>query len=240
MQSSRTSEFWAGVKDTFPLVVGAIPFGLIFGALAIKANLSAATAMGMSLFVFAGSAQFIAVNLVSHGVSVPLIIFTTFIVNLRHALYSASLAPYVKHLPQRWLVPLGFWLTDETFAVVINYYGRAGDSPYKHWYYFGSALFMYLNWNLCTLIGISAGSIIPSSLSLDFAAIVTFTGIVILSIKDRATVIAILVAGLVAVVANPLPNKFGLIVAALAGVVAGFIAETLQKEVQVEKDAKAL
>src|SRR5258708_3645914 len=110
---TRTSEFWAGTKDTFPLVVGAIPFGIIFGAVAIKSGLTPSSTMAMSLFVFAGAAQFIAVNLLAHGVSIPLIIFTTFTVNLRHALYSVSLAPYVKNLPQRWLVPLGFWLTDE-------------------------------------------------------------------------------------------------------------------------------
>ena len=81
---------------------------------------------------------------------------TTFIVNLRHALYSASLAPHMKHLPARWLIPLGFWLTDESFVVVIARYTQPDASPFKHWYFLGSALFMYINWNICTLIGVIA------------------------------------------------------------------------------------
>ncbi len=226
-QPTRRAEFWAGVKDTFPLVVGAIPFGLIFGAAASANGLSFAGAMGMSLFVFAGSAQFIASGLIAGGASMAVIILTTFIVNLRHALYSASLAPYMKHLPQHWLAPLGFWLTDESFAVVIARYTRTDDSPYKHWYFLGSAVFMYVNWNLCTYVGLRAGQIIPNArdLGLDFAMVVTFIGIVVPLVKSRAVLACVLVAGLTAVLANPLPNKLGLMIAALLGVAAGVVTE---------------
>ena len=112
---SRRSEFIAGWRDTFPLVLGATPFGLIFGAQAVAVGLSPAAALGMSLFVFAGSAQFIGVLLVGQHTSLVIIVLTTFVVNLRHALYSITLAPSLKHLPQRWLLPLGFLLTDETY-----------------------------------------------------------------------------------------------------------------------------
>ncbi|MCC7448840.1 MAG: AzlC family ABC transporter permease [Anaerolineae bacterium] len=233
--ATRRAEFWAGVKDTFPLVVGAIPFGLIFGAVAVTSGLSPAAAQGMSLFVFAGSAQFIGAGLVAGGASIPVIVLTTFIVNLRHALYSASLAPHMKHLPQRWLIPLGFWLTDETFAVVIQRYNQPDDSPYKHWYFFGSDLFMYVNWNICTLIGLLAGRAIPdaSKLGLDFAMVVTFIGIVVPLVKNRPMLVSVIVAGLTAVITNPLPNKLGLMIAALAGVAAGFISESRYPPVKV-------
>ena len=107
-QSTRRGEFVGGIKATFPLILGAIPFGIIFGAVAVNSGLTPWQAQAMSLFVFAGSAEFIAVGLIAQGLAPALIILTTFVVNLRHALYSASLAPYMKHLPQRWLVPLGF------------------------------------------------------------------------------------------------------------------------------------
>ena len=100
---SRRSEFWNGVKDTFPLVVGAIPFGIIFGALAVTSGVSPGGALAMSAIVFAGSSQFIAAGLVAGGAPLLVIVLTTLVVNLRHALYSASLAPHMKHLPQRWL-----------------------------------------------------------------------------------------------------------------------------------------
>jgi 4-azaleucine resistance transporter AzlC len=224
---TRRGEFWEGVKATFPLVVGAIPFGIIFGALAVTSGLSPGAASAMSAIVFAGSAQFIAAGLVASGVSTLIIILTTFVVNLRHALYSATLAPHVKHLPQRWLVPLGFFLTDETFVVMARRFQQKDDSPYHHWYYLGSAVFMYSNWQLCTYIGVIAGSAIPdpASWGLDFAMVVTFTGMLIPMLKSRSAVIAVLVAGITSIVAFNLPHKLGLMVAALLGILAGVLAE---------------
>ena len=226
---TRRQEFWAGVRDTIPLVVGAIPFGIIFGALSIAGGISPAGAMGMSLFVFAGSAQFIAASLFAQGTGIGLIIITTFVVNLRHALYSTTLGPHMKHLPQRWLLPLGFWLTDESFVVTAARYERPDSSPFKHWHFFGSAVFMYSNWQLCTLIGVLAGQAIPDPLSwgLDFAMSVTFLGMVVPMIKNRPMLLAVLVAATTAVLANGLPNKLGLFLAAILGIGAGVMAEQL-------------
>lgn len=231
------SEFRAGFKDTIPLVVGAIPFGIIFGALAVTSGISPLGALGMSLFVFAGSAQFIGANLVAGGASIPVIVLTTFVVNLRHALYSATLAPHTKHLPQRWLVPLGFWLTDETFAIVITRYNQPDGSPYKHWYFLGSEIFMYTNWCLCTLVGIVAGQSIPdpAALGLQFAMVVTFIGMIVPFIRNRAAFISVVVAGITAVAANGLPNKLGLMLAALLGVAAGMIAESYFPEAKTSE-----
>lgn len=225
---SRRAELWAGARDTFPLIVGAIPFGIIFGALGVTSGLSPAATMSMSLFVFAGSAQFIAAGLVAQSVSIPFIILTTFVVNLRHALYSATLAPHVRHLSQKWLLPLGFWLTDETFAVVVTRYNRGDHSPYKHWYQLGSSIAMYGNWQLCTLIGLIAGQSFRGieNLGLDFAMIVTFIGLVVPAVQTRPILVSVVVAGVVAVLAYPLENKIGLILAALCGVIAGVAAET--------------
>jgi 4-azaleucine resistance transporter AzlC len=229
IQITRRSEFFAGVRHTFPLVVGAIPFAVIFGALSDSSGISPAGTMGLSLFVFAGSAQFIGVSLWSGGAAGWVIIFTTFIVNLRHALYSATLAPHMKHLPQRWLLPLGFWLTDETFVVVVQRYNHDDHSPFKHWYHLGSSVFMYVNWVIWTLIGLVAGQTIPDlqNWGLDFALYVTFIGMLIPLIKNRPLLVSAVVAGLSAVLFHSLPNQMGLIVAALLGVAAGVIAERL-------------
>lgn len=224
---TRRSEFIAGFKATFPLIIGAIPFGLIFGALGINNGLSPLAIQGMSLFVFAGSAQFIAVTLLGQGAGIAIIVLTTFIVNLRHALYSASLAPYMKHLSQKWLLPLGFWLTDETYAVVISRYPQPDDSPYKQWYHLGSAVSMYANWQLCTFIGIIAGQQLQgmAGWGLDFALVVTFIGIVVPLLVTRPMLLCALVAGLTAIIASGLPHNLGLIAAAFAGITAGVLAE---------------
>jgi 4-azaleucine resistance transporter AzlC len=154
---SRSREFFQAMRDMLPLLVGAMPFGIIYGTLAASAGLSAAQAIGMSLLVFAGSAQFIALSLLSGGAGMAVVLLTTLVVNLRHALYSATLQPFVRHLPARWRVPLAFWLTDEAFAVVQHRYAEEDSTVYKHWYFFGAALAMYLNWQLCTLIGVLFG-----------------------------------------------------------------------------------
>ena len=223
---TRQAEFWAGFRDTFPLVVGASPFAVIFGALAVSSQ-GTSTALAMSAFVFAGSAQFIAITLMTAGASSAVIILTTFVVNLRHALYSATLGPHVKHLPQRWLIPLGFWLTDESFVIVVSRYNRADDSPYKHWYFLGSEIFMYTNWVFWTCVGAIAGERIknPQNWGLDFALIVTFIGMVIPYLKNRPMQLAVLVAAISAVLTNGLPNKLGLVITSLLGILAGYLAE---------------
>jgi 4-azaleucine resistance transporter AzlC len=226
--STPRSELWAGLKDTIPLMIGALPFGLIFGATALTYGLSPAAVAGMSAFVFAGSAQFIGAGMVHNGAPIPIIVLTTFVVNLRHALYSASLAPYLKGLSQRWIVPLSFWLTDETFVIVIRRFEQPDESPHKHWYFLGSELGMYINWQFWTWVGIFAGSRIdnPARWGLDFAMIVTFIGMVVPAVKTRPTLVSVIVAGAVAVLANPLPYNLGLLLAALCGVVAGMATQS--------------
>ncbi|MBE7373801.1 AzlC family ABC transporter permease [Pseudomonas lopnurensis] len=220
---SRSQEFFHGCRDILPLVLGAIPFGIIFGTLAIGAGLSSWQAMGMSALVFAGSAQFIAITLLTGGVGALVVLLTTFVVNLRHALYSAALQPFVRHLPGGWRGPLAFWLTDEAFAVVQHRYAREDDSPNKHWFFLGAALTMYLNWQLSTLVGIAFGQAVPdiASWGLDFAMIATFIGIAVPMMRTRPQVASAVVAGAVALLTWELPYKLGLIAAALAGIVVG-------------------
>ena len=224
---SRSGEFWRGVLDTLPMMFGAAPFGLIFGTLAASSGLSPGGALGMSLIVFAGSSQFIALSLLAGKASLLVLVLTTFVVNLRHALYSASLLPHVAKLNQGWRALLAFWLTDETFAVVQLRYGAADDSPYKHWFQFGSGLSMYLNWFLWTLAGVLLGQTIPQlqHLGLEFAMAATFTGIVVPLLRNRPMIVAALVAAGVALLGRGLPYKLGLMLAALAGVVAGMALE---------------
>jgi 4-azaleucine resistance transporter AzlC len=225
--ASPVSEFLAGARDTFPLIVGAIPFGIIFGTLALASGLSVGGTMAMSAFVFAGSAQFIAVGLLAAGTGAPLIVLTTFVVNLRHALYSATLAPYVSKLPQRWQIPIAFWLTDETFAVVAPRFQTKTPLPGTRWFYLGSALAMYLNWQLCTFLGITLGQMLPNAAAwgLDFAMPVTFIGMTIPYLKNKPMVATAVVAAVTSVAAYGLPHKLGLMVATIAAIGAGVLME---------------
>lgn len=215
------------MRGILPLVIGAVPFGIIFGALASGSGLSAAGAMGMSIFVFAGSSQFIALGLLADGTAIPLVIMTTLVVNARHLLYSISMMPHLRQAPLGWKLLLSFWLTDENFAVAIARYNQADSSPHKHWYGLGASVLMYGNWLLCTGLGITLGQQIPTNLGLDFAMSVTFIGMVIPYVVTRPMGVAVSVAGSVALLAHGLPHQLGLMVASLVGILAGAIAESL-------------
>ncbi len=219
----------AGFRDTLPLMIGALPFGLIFGATSVLGGLSPLAVIALSTLVFAGSSQFIGARLYNTGASLVVIWVTTFVVNVRHALYSATLAPGYKHLGQKWLIPLGFFLTDETFAIVASYEAKHPDSPYRHWYQLGSSLGMYGNWNLWTIAGIVAGTSVQGlgSLGLDFAMVVTFTGIVVPLVINRPMLACALAAGVTALITYPLPNNLYLMAAAIVGIAAGVIVERM-------------
>lgn len=226
--STRSSEFWNGARDTLPLVIGAVPFGIIFGTLASGAGLSTCGTLGMSLVVFAGSAQFIAIGLLGGGTAWPMIVLTTFVVNFRHLLYTATLLENLRRLPRRWQALLAFGLTDETFAVAVARWHASDNSPHKQWYQLGSMLFMYTNWNICTAIGITAGTALQGigGWGLDFAIIATFIGMVLPHVTDKPTYAAVLTAGATALACNGLPHKSGLLIATLMGVAAGVASET--------------
>ena len=232
--SSRKQEFLTGARDTFPLLLGAFPFGLIYGTLAITSGLSMGASMAMSAMVFAGSAQFIAVGLVAAQTPVAIIILTTFIVNLRHMLYAATLLPQLKTLPQKWRLALAFWLTDETFAVTVVRYAKSDDSPHKHWYQLGSSLAMYTNWQFWCFMGLVLGDRIPdaSGWGLDVAMPITFIGMLIPFIKGMPMVICVLTAGAASLLTLGLPYKLGLIVSAFLGIAAGLLTEQTQKKVK--------
>lgn len=213
------------MRDTFPLLLGAFPFGLIYGALAATSGLGPAAGMAMAALVFAGSAQFIAVGLVAAGVPVVIIILTTFIVNLRHLLYSATLLPHLRHLPQKWRIPLAFWLTDETFAVTVRRFQREDDSAWKHWYQLGSSIAMYLNWQFWCGLGLVLGDRIPdaSSWGLDVAMPVTFIGMIIPFVRTIPMAVCVLAAGAASLLTLGMPYKLGIIVSAFVGIFSGMI-----------------
>lgn len=224
------NEFINGVRDTFPLLLGAFPFGLIYGTLAVSSGLSVQAALAMSALVFAGSSQFIAVGLVAAGAPVSIIILTTFVVNLRHMLYSAALLPELKKLSQIWRIVLAFFLTDETFAVSAGRYRKSDDSSHKHIYQLGSSIIMYLNWQLWCAAGLVLGSRIPDAgaWGLDVAMIVTFIGMTIPYIKNKPMVISVLTSAVVSLLTWQFPYKLGLIAAAVAGITAGVSVEKIQ------------
>lgn len=216
-----------GARDTLPLTIAAIPFGVVFGALAVGSGLSQSMAMAMSLFVFAGASQFIAVTMIASATAVPVILLTVFIVNLRHMLYSATLMSQVRGLPQWLRVPMAFWLTDETFAVVSNRVMRHSEAPGLVWYYLGSAISMYANWQLCTWVGVTLGQQVPdlASWGLDVAMVVAFVGIVVPALRHRAQWACAATAFIAALLTYDWPHQSGLLFSSLLAIGVGVLLD---------------
>lgn len=222
--NEQTKNFWAGVRSELPLLIGVFPFGMIYGALALNAGLSPSAAQMMSSIVFAGSAQFITAQLVRDTPGL-IIVLTIAVVNLRHMLYSASLAPYLASLSTRWKTLLSYLLTDEAYAPTVLYYEKTDVTPFSHFFLLGAGLTLWTTWQISTALGIFLGAAIPDSWSLDFALPLTFIAMVVPVLKNKPAIAAALSAGVVAVLANSLPYKLGLILAALVGIVVGTLLE---------------
>jgi 4-azaleucine resistance transporter AzlC len=223
--SSPKSEFLNGIRAELPILVGVIPFGMIYGVSALAAGIPTGAAQAMSSIIFAGSAQFVSAQLFRYDTPGILIILTAAIVNLRHALYSASVAPYLKPYRPAWKWLLAYLLTDEAYAVTITHYQEKTIEANKHWFFLGAGLALWSGWQISTAIGISLGAIIPSSWSLDFTLALTFIALVVPMIKDHPSLAAALTAGIVAVLANGLPYKLGLVLATLIGIGIGLLLE---------------
>lgn len=220
-EGSRLNEFLAGVRDEAPILIGVAPFGMIYGVLAVSAGLSNVAAQSMSFILFAGSAQFILARLIADAASITVMVMTVFVVNLRHALYSASVAPYVAHLQLRWKFLLSYLLTDEAYAVTIRRFAVSGVAPLGHWYFFGSGVTLWGCWQVSTAVGVFLGSQIPPSWGLDFTLALTFIAIVVPLIADRAMLVCAVVAAFAALIFAFLPMKLGLLAAAAVGIFAG-------------------
>jgi 4-azaleucine resistance transporter AzlC len=226
--ATPSGEFLAGCRDEAPILLGVAPFGMIYGVLALSAGLDPVPAQAMSSVIFAGSAQFVTTQLIRVSAPPAVLVLTVFVVNLRHALYSASLAPHLAHLGPRWKALLSYLLTDEAYAVIAARLARDGAGPvppHRHWYFLGAGFTLWAAWQASTAAGVFLGAQVPAGWSLDFTLALTFIALVFPALKDRASLVAALSAGALAVLASGLPYKLGLVAAAVVGIVAGLVTE---------------
>ena len=231
--TSARREFLAGCRDEAPLLLGVAPFGMIYGIAALSAGVPAWLAQLASAVVFAGAAQLVIVQMLAAGAGFLPIALTSGLLNLRHVLYSASMAEYVRHLPRRWRLLLAYVLTDEAYAVaVLRYQQRhaaAADhaehtnatADLRHWYFLGAGFTLWAGWQLSTAAGLLFGTTIPPEWELDFAVPLTFIALLTLLLRERAGQAAALVAGLGALAFAALPYKLGLVAAIVLGLAAG-------------------
>jgi 4-azaleucine resistance transporter AzlC len=195
---------------------------MIYGVLALSAGISSAAAQAMSAIVFAGSAQFITTQLYAET-PLFLTVLTILVVNLRHLLYSASLAPYLQKLRPGWKFLLAYLLTDEAYAVVIAEYQRhERASQPSVGFFLGAGLALWTTWQASTAVGVFLGANLPQNWSLDFTLALTFIAIIVPTLKERALIATAVIASLTAILSSGLPYKLGLLLAALLGILGGY------------------
>jgi 4-azaleucine resistance transporter AzlC len=218
-------EFRAGVRDTLPLMLGVVPFGMTYGIVGQSVGLTPGETLAMSVLVFAGASQFVVLPMFAAGAGLVMISLTALLINLRHVLMGASLAPYMTRLPLLGKAVLAFGMADETYAVTIS---RAQAQGYSTSYQLGSNTTGYLTWVLSSAAGILLGSQIsdPLAWGLDFAMPATFLALLVPRIGDLVSVAVCLVSALVSVTAAvAIPGKWYIILACLAAVAAGGLLE---------------
>lgn len=218
-----SSDFSTGIRDSLPLLLGIVPFALVAGVAAAEAGLSTAQAFGMSVFVFAGASQLAALDLLGSNAPLVVVVLTAGIINLRMMMYSASIAPRFRSATGRVRAMLAYFLTDQVFALTVARYDA--DEPGQRWYYVGVSLALWLVWQVGTVVGVVVGAGVPEAWGLEFAVPLVFLALLVPTLKDRESLVAGAVAGIVAVAGSGLPFNLGLVVAASVGVLAGMVAE---------------
>jgi 4-azaleucine resistance transporter AzlC len=194
----RERGWLSGVGGALPIVLGYVPIGAAFGILAQKAGLSTTNTLLMSLIVYAGSSQLIAVGLFAAGTPALSIILTTFVVNLRHMLMSAAMSPFLQRWRKPELAGFAYELTDETFAVHSARFASAGAHKAEA---FATNLTAQVSWILGSWLGVMAGQIIgdPRPFALDHALPAMFVALLVMQIKDRVQVGVALFTGITSI-----------------------------------------
>ena len=227
---SPRAEFFGGVRAELPLLLGVVPFGLIFGVLGLAVGMPGWAVVLSSSLVFGGSSQVVFAQLWGAGTPPPVMVATVGVVNLRHLLYSAAVAEYLRGLPWRWKLLLAYLLTDEAFAAAIGRLRDGPATPHRHWFLFGTGLTLWAGWQLSTLAGVLLGSGIPPSWSLDFSIALTFIALLVLSVQRRSDALAAIAAAAVVLPAAVLPHKLGLLLAAGTGILCGLAMQRFDRE----------
>ena len=223
-------DFVAGARGSLPILIGVIPFAMITGVAAVSVGLTFFETVGMSVLVFAGASQMVVFQLMTAGSPWIIMVLTAWVINIRFTMYSATLAPYLQKLSTWRKALLAYMLSDQAFGVSMSHFVAAKEDVNHRWYYFGSAIVIWVAWQISAIIGALLGSLVPASWGFDFAFPLSFMALMFAALRDRPTVIAALTGGFIAVLAKGLPYNTGLVLATTLGIAAGYLVESLNPQ----------
>ncbi|MBD3664426.1 AzlC family ABC transporter permease [Sulfitobacter aestuariivivens] len=217
------SAFLRGLADGLPFLLVVIPFATLFGILATEAGLSVLETLTFSVVVIAGAAQLTALQLLQENAPTAVVIASALAVNLRMAMYSASLTPYIGKAPLWQRALAAYLMVDQSYVVAVSKFEQSPTMtlPQRMGYFFGAVASVAPTWYGFTLVGALVGSQVPESWALDFALPITFLAMIAPMFRTMAHVIAALVAVVVSLLCADVPYSLGLIIAGSAGMMAG-------------------
>ncbi|QUJ75582.1 AzlC family ABC transporter permease [Sulfitobacter albidus] len=221
--SRRKSAYLSGLYDGSPFILVIVPFATLFGVLATEAGLNVLEALAFSVVVIAGAAQFTALQLMVEDAPTVIVLISALAVNLRMAMYSASLTPYIGAAPLWQRAICAYVTVDQSYVVGITKFERAPEMtvPQRVAYFIGAVTPVVPLWYAFTFVGALIGTRVPESWALDFAIPICFLAMIAPMFRTAAHVVAALVAVVVALLAAGVPYSLGLIVAGVAGMMAG-------------------
>ena len=227
VKTPAKSPYWAGVRDGVPFILMAAPFATLFGVIATDAGLTLAQAMGFSVLVIAGASQFAAIQMMIENASIAFVLLAALAVNLRMAMYSAALVPYLGAAPFWQRAFIAYLNFDQTYIVSIARYEDRPEMtvPDRVAYFVGVATPIVPSWVGMTFVGIIAGSSIPEAWALDFIMPIMFLALVAPMVKSLAHLAATCVSMSVALALIHLPSGTGLLIAAAAAMLTGALVE---------------
>ena len=221
--------FLKGIRDVSPLMIPVVPFGLIFGVLAIDVGFTPIQTMGMSLIVFGGASQIVLLQLFSGGASSLVIISSVGAVNSRHLLYGAVVSEHLSDLKLIWKIIISYFLIDQAFAIS-NEYLKKNKNRNRYFHLVGGGATCWVIWQSTTFFGIILGASIPEELGLSFAVPLTFLALLVNDFRKLVNIFVIIVSGAVATFGyNYIPFKAYVIVAALSGLLTAVILTKKKK-----------
>ena len=223
--------FLRGYLDCAPFILIVVPYSMLFGVVARDAGLDLLQTMSMTVLVIAGASQFTAIALMQDQAPVFIALLASLVVNLRMAMYSAALVPHVGHARLSVRALMAYLMVDQAFAVAVRTYEDRPDMTptAKVAYYFGCMMLICPFWYGCTFLGAVVGQAIPPSYSLDFAVPVCFIALTAPLLRSRSHIFAALVSSITSILFGWVPWSLGLIIAAIAGLIAGAQAELFLK-----------
>lgn len=216
-----------GVRTGIPTLFGIGAWGLVVGVAMIKSGLTLPQALGMTLLVFAGSAQLASLPLIAAGAPIWVIFATALVVNLRFVIFSALLAPHFGMLPWYQRLHLGFVSGDISIALFLQRYPDPAPAPGKLSYLKGLLYPNWGAWQVGSIAGIFLGNAVPAEWGLGFAGTLAIICVMVPMVVSRPALCGVLVAGAVSVLAAGLPYKLGLLAAVLIGMVTAMTVEEL-------------